>query len=323
MSPQKKPVHQKKRIHRKKPEQQYSPTGRRTRHDRGKPRLTTRDRFALTWVGEQYAMRFDQVQELLGQRAGHGATYEDEIGDSATHNVLDHWKKGKWVDTRRLDETGQVWVWLTKKGLTALSLPYQYLHAPNLGEEKLKHVSAITDVRLEHDDGTPGTQWTSERTLLQGTHRRRGDARVHRPDAVLTIGDDLIAIEVELSRKTESLLSHVLLSLVQDRDYHGQAYHDLKAQKGEAAAQRECWYARCCYTCVFYFARPTIRQHIRRVLGKLVHRGDMSMDEAKRISLWWYPLSVTRKQIAQEDQERKAPLDLGEDTGMVFEDQWE
>ncbi len=314
---------QKKRIHRKKPEQQYSPTGRKTRTDQGKPRLTTRDRFTLTWVGEQYAMRYDQVQELLGQCAGHGATYEDEISDSATHNVLDHWKKGKWVHTRRLDETGQVWVWLTKKGLAALSLPYQYHHAPNLGEEKLKHVSAITEVRLEHDRGEPGTEWISERMLLQGTHRRQGDTRMHRPDAVFLTGNQVIAIEVELSRKAESLLSRILEALVRQHDYHGYAYHALKANVGEEEAQTQLPQAWCAYTHVCYFARPAIRRSLRRVRTTLVQNEILSRNEAERISVLWYPLPVTKKEFAQEADEEYASINLDEDTEMALEDQWE
>lgn len=312
----------KKRVHRKKLDQPYSPTGRKTRKDWGIPRLTTRDRFALTWIGEQYAMRFDQVQELLGRRAGHGATYEDEISESATYNVLAHWKKGKWVITRALDETGLLWVWLTKKGLTALSLPYQYHNAANLGEEKLKHLYAITDVRLEFDRGASGIEWNSERMLLQGTHRRQGSTRMHRPDAVLLNGDQLIAIEVELSRKAEPLLSGILATVLSQQDYHGYAYHALKAQVGEEKAKAQLPQARRCYTNVYYFARPTIRRYIRRVRSKLFQRGILFSNEAERISVLWYPLAVTNEELAQEQDEDCASMDLEGSEELFLEDQW-
>lgn len=300
----------KKRVHRKKRDQPYSPTGRKTRKDRGILRLTARDRLALTWIGEQYAMRFDQVQELLGRYAGHGATDEGELSESAIYNVIAHWKKGKWVHTRALDETGRLWVWLTKKGLTTLSLPYQYHNAANLGEEKLKHLYAITDVRLELDRGTSRVEWTSERMLLQGTHRRQGLTRMHRPDAVLFDGDNLIAIEVELSRKAESLLSGILATILSQQDYHGYAYHVLKAQVGEEKAKAQLPQARRFYTHVVYFARPTIRRYIRRVRAKLVQRGVLFSNEAERISVFWYPLAVTDEELAREQEEDRASLNL-------------
>jgi len=63
-------------------------------------------------------MRLDQIQELLGQLAGHGAAHEDAISESATLNVIARWKQAGWVIAHRIDEAEPIWVWLTKKGLT-------------------------------------------------------------------------------------------------------------------------------------------------------------------------------------------------------------
>jgi len=110
--------HKKKQsVPRKKQECQSSPTGRKKRKDTSVPRLTSRDELVLTWIGQQYAMRLDQIQELLGQLAGHGAAHEDAISESATLNVIARWKQAGWVMARRIDVEEPQWVWLTKKGL--------------------------------------------------------------------------------------------------------------------------------------------------------------------------------------------------------------
>ena len=42
----------------------------RVRRDAGEIRLTDRDLWALRWIGEQYAVRMDQLRRLLGSRPG-------------------------------------------------------------------------------------------------------------------------------------------------------------------------------------------------------------------------------------------------------------
>jgi len=308
MRQKKKPVPRRK--HSLKKEQHSSPTGRKQRHDVGETRLLPRDELALTWIGQQLAMRLDQIQELLGQFAGHGAAHDDQISESSTRSAIARWKKAGWIYARRIDAQEPMWVWLTQKGLKRVGLPYQYQSLASLSEQDRKHLYAITDVRLELGDGAEGLEWTSERTLLQGTHRRRGHKRVHRPDAVLALGNDLIAIEVELSRKTESLLSEILVALLCERDYHGQAYHDLKAQVGEDKAQWQRPLAWRHYTQVYYYADEKKRRYVRDVLAKVVQKGYVSEEQAQLVRLWWYPLATTDEEIAREQQEMMAPLVL-------------
>ena len=40
---------------------------RATRKDKGRPRWTERDDYCLWWVGEQRAVRYDQLRRLLAQ----------------------------------------------------------------------------------------------------------------------------------------------------------------------------------------------------------------------------------------------------------------
>lgn len=297
---------------------QFSPTGRRKRKDANIARLLPRDELVLTWIGQQYAMRLDQIQELLGQRTGHGTTYWNQISESATRNVIARWKKAGWVQARRIDAQEPLWVWLTKEGLQRIGLTYQYQSLDRLSKHDRSHLYAITDVRLQLDDGTEGIEWTSERTLLQGVKRAAGYERVHRPDAVFACGDDLIAIEVELSRKTMPLLSHILEDLVSKKSYHGHAYHVLKALVGEEQAQRAFPEARRYYTHVYYYANGPIRKHIRRVLAKLIGQGRLFTEEAKRICVWWYPLPTNEAEVNQEEQEENASVDLEEDEWLFL-----
>jgi len=174
---------------------------------------------------------------------------------------------------------------------------------------------------LDLDDGPPETEWISERMMLQGTHRRKGGARVHRPDAVFVCGNDLIAIEVELSRKVPSLLSTILVALLTQHDYHGYAYHALKARVGEEQAKEQSPFAWRQYTGVYYYARPAIRRSLRRVLATQVQRGVLYSNQARRVSVWWYPLAGTDAEMAQELDEENATVDPSEDM-RLFLDEW-
>ncbi len=298
-------------------EQHSSTTGRKKRKDADAIRLLARDELVLTWIGQQYAMRLDQIQELMVQLASHGTTHGNQITESATRNVIARWKKAGWVQVRRIDAQEPLWVWLTKEGLRRVELTYQYQSLDALSKHDRDHLYAITDVRLDLDDGTEGIEWTSERTLLQGVKRIAGRVRVHRPDAVFAYGDDLIAIEVELSRKTVPLLSHILEDLVSKKDYHGGAYHALKALVGEEQAQRAFPEARRFYTHVYYYANAPIRKHIRRVRAKLVGQGRLFTEEAKRLCVWWYPWPMTEAEANQEEEENTS-VDVQEDEELFL-----
>ena len=87
-------------------------------------RLLPRDELVLTWIGQQYAMHLDQIQELLAQHADHGTTHGNQITESTTRNVIARWKKAGWVNARRIDTEEPLWVWLTKEGLRRIGLTY-------------------------------------------------------------------------------------------------------------------------------------------------------------------------------------------------------
>ena len=121
----------------------------------------------------------------------------------------------------------------------------------------------------------------------------------HRPDAVLFYEDDeIIAIEVELSRKSIALLSNILVSLVRDEDYH-----DLKATVGMDKAQLLCQKDWKNYTSIDYYAPAPLRMYIRSVMTRVVKEGRLSQRESELISVLWYPPTITDEDCQQEELE--------------------
>ena len=145
--------------------------------------------------------------------------------------------------------------------------------------------------------------WISERTLLQGVSRVKAKELPHRPDAVLYEDSEIIAIEVELSRKSIALLSNILVSLVHDEDYHGETYHDLKATVGMDKAQLLCQDDWKNYTSINYYAPAPLRTYIRSVMTRVVREGRLSQRERELISVLWYPPTITDEDCQQEELE--------------------
>ena len=303
-------------------QQQLSPTGRQLRKDRGGIRMKPRDRVALTWIAQQYAMHIEHIHLLLRQFPAQNGTHQIPLSKSSTYDIIRRWKQAAWVTVERGHDNEPMWVSLTKKGLTALSLSYQYHDLQAESTRDRKHLSAITEVRLSCEFMVQGLHWTSERTLLQGTRRRPGRELMHRPDAVLSSGTAHIAIEVELSRKTPSLLSHILVTLLREGDYQGQAYHDLKASRGAEAAQAQLPDAWHHYAQVWYFAPPSIRNHLRRVLATLVQQGHLSDEEAECVQILWYPLPITTEEVEQQQREKNAPVEPYRSEYRIREQGW-
>ena len=103
--------------------------------------MTERDVFALRWIGQQYAVRLDQLQQLLGQRPGHGAVHEGVISESATRDVVTRWRKAGWVCMERLRANQPPWIWLTRKGIHKVDLSYIYQDLHSLNTQERKHLS--------------------------------------------------------------------------------------------------------------------------------------------------------------------------------------
>src|SRR5947207_11164570 len=83
-------------VHGMDPYEMTSRKPRKPRSDRG-PRLTERDHQALSWIGQQYAVRLDQVQIVLA-RLGESGQYaskpkeEGRLTQKRTMDLVRRWK---------------------------------------------------------------------------------------------------------------------------------------------------------------------------------------------------------------------------------------
>lgn len=279
-----------------------SKKSRRTRRDAGAVLLTERDLFALLWIGQQYGIRLDQLQRLLGQRPGRGAAHRDWISEGAARDVVTRWKRAGWARSAHIRAKEPFWIFLSRAGLRTFGLTYAYRDLVAANVHDLNHLYGINEVRLDLDDllddPDADTTWVSERDLLQGVMRQRGKDLPHRPDAIFSENDDVSAIEVELSAKSSPALAETLIELVR-----GDEYLRLKGEFGTTQARTMSQGLSSPYTRICYYAPPTIRKLVRRTRARLVHDDVLSEQEAERIEVYWYPLAHSDQELAQEEQE--------------------
>lgn len=190
---------------------------RKTRRDKGVRLLTPRDVWVLRWMAEQYALRFDQLQQLLSRYPSNRNGIEPGPGGLSTSAVLQviaRWQEDPaWVEYQRIHVQTPGWIWLTPYGDRLLEIPYA---RHTLRENRLTHRYYVNAVRLDIEQRHPEYQWVSERFLLSQFSRRDANEKLaHTPDGeVHTSPERVIAVEVELSPKTDLELDAILLELL-------------------------------------------------------------------------------------------------------------
>jgi hypothetical protein len=152
--------------------------------------LHPRDLVLLGWLAEQYAATTDQVGVLLG------------CGSRSVQRVLARLRDAGLVCTHRVLVGQPAWVTPTRAGLRACGSQYK-LWQPKLGV--LLHTAAVNDVRLHIQSRSPGSEWVSERALARD--RRAGE---HLPDGVVVTDGQRVAVEVELTVKSERRVRAIL-----------------------------------------------------------------------------------------------------------------
>ncbi len=196
---------------------------RQVRRDAGQMRYTERDMWALTWIGDQYGIRFDQLQWLLGQRAGGPMRSGAELGHATVRDMIERWQRAGLVEHRKFLVGQPGWVWLTRRGLEQMDLPYRVWEPQASG---LSHVYWCSQMRLvlERRWAARGHRavWQSERRLRYEEEQQRREARAggttyttsHLPDAVVEVDDKTIAVEVELTAKTGARVRDIMRRVV-------------------------------------------------------------------------------------------------------------
>lgn len=283
-------------------------SSRKQRSDAGKTLWTDRDKFALTWMGHQYGIRLDHLQWLLGRYPGRGATHHNWISESAARDVVARWQRAKLVKVERIRAREPFWVWPTRLGLRKVGLPYTYRDLGQSSLDSLKHLHAINAILLDFVDDDEGTQWISERQLLQGVIHSPGKELLHRPDGQIYWTDGTVtAIEAELSLKKPPELAENLMELLR-----GEGYLRAKADFGWQMARSMSKSDQSQYAEIWYFAPPAVRRQVRRIRARLVSQGDISEQEAERIFVRWYPLATEEESEQEEAEDDEALTRLEE-----------
>jgi hypothetical protein len=171
-----------------------APVERRSGHET----LRRRDLDVLCWLGEQYGARVDQLETLL------------DCGPRTVQRVTGRLRAAGLVTTRRLLVGDPAWVIPTSAGLRAAG---QHFGAwqPRIG--LLAHVAAVNDVRLHVQARSPESEWIAERLLAR--ERRPGE---HLPDGVVITAGRRVAIEVELTVKSQRRVTAILDELTRRFD---------------------------------------------------------------------------------------------------------
>ena len=196
---------------------EQSPTHRvrKVRRDKGQVKWTPRDLAVLQWIGEQYLVRLDHLQVLLGRQAGAATKEQGRVARKTASNTVARWSKAGVVEAAQILAYQPAYVWLTRQGLTLVQLPFP-LWTP---KEGVAHYQAINQVRLMVEQRHPAAIWRSERHLNRERPFTRSQSQVeHRPDAELLIGAQTVAIEVERSAKTPQRLPAILYGLARRYD---------------------------------------------------------------------------------------------------------
>lgn len=188
---------------------------KKPRSDKGKVKVTARDKEILTFVGQQYAITLDQLQLLLAKYRVRTDLEIDRVSRSAALKVVNRWKAFEWVEYEPLSKFQENYIWLSAKGLKALGFEYRYrVPSQNMGE----HYFWVTQVRLyfmlskKNQGRFEG--WIPERELdRENEFKVKGEKYTHLADGELFHDGRRIAIEVELTKKDPQTLKGIFTQL--------------------------------------------------------------------------------------------------------------
>jgi hypothetical protein len=202
------------------------PKERKPRAEKRIVEITDRDKRAIKWIGEQYAVRFDTVQKLLGREPKNTNDFVPVNGVLSARNTrhaIGRWVTEGLVVQKKFLFEDPGWLWLTNRGLHAVQLNY-CLYLPSLGN--LNHLHHLNELRITLENRyKERLTWKSERELRQAFERMSRDHKKdwHIVDAVITVdGGPEVGIEVELTQKSERRHTELVERL--SRQYKGVWY---------------------------------------------------------------------------------------------------
>lgn len=187
---------------------------RKRRSDYGEIRLSERDVYLLTWIGDQSAVTVDLLHRLVNW---YNLQQDDDPVTSHTIKwLVNRWQKAGWIEKRKILADYPAFIWLTATGLEQAGLDYPY-YKPSFG--LANHIYQHNRVRLYvMERAQPGLFWRSERRIKA---ERDPDDNRHLVDSEIIYLDGefqgwTVGIEIELSLKTKDRLTSILQQLKQD-----------------------------------------------------------------------------------------------------------
>ncbi len=238
----------------------------RRRRDAGILQVTERDLLVLTWIAEQYCIAYDQLQRLLALYTPATTKHPDKVAPSTAQNAIERWLQLGYIDTpHKVIREHTTYLWLSRKGLRELDLPYAY-YTPK--PSTIRHLYATNAIRLHMQRFNLSSEWRAQRTIrLHTTERPLPDA------AFVMKSAPLVAIQV--------VEQHRLLTIsVQD---------ELTTMKKLTEGYPRLWYF------VHAQALPPLRAAIQE------HDSATSIDDQLTPRIVWYSLDV--KELPTERQE--------------------
>ncbi len=159
------------------------------RRDAGNLQVTERDVVSLTWIAEQFCISFDQLRRLLGRQPKAATKEMNVLSAPATRDIIVRWLQlGLIEEPRKLFSGYPPHLWLSRRGLARLDLPYPY-YEPK--PARIPHLYATNTIRLHLESYGLQSLWYAHRSLIRETDLRP------QPDAELrTGGIPIIAIQV-------------------------------------------------------------------------------------------------------------------------------
>src|SRR4051794_18532 len=147
---------------------------------------SARDLAVLPVIAEQCAVTQPQLARLIGR------------SERTARWLRDRWQRAGWAEGRVLLVGEPAFMWLTPQGQRVCDVDFKPWRPQAIG--RLPHLAAVTDVRLHIAERRPEAVWVSERVLARELAQQR-ERRAHLPDAEVLIGDQRVAVEVELTQK--------------------------------------------------------------------------------------------------------------------------
>ena len=183
-----------------------------SRSDAGIVQLTERDQYILTWIAEQYAIRFDQLQRLLGRHAKGTTKTPELLSVSGVRKAVDRWKRAELIDEpRKVSYQQPRYVWVSRQGLSTVALPYPYYEPRPAFLASVYHAN---NLRLQFESVYPDIRWISRRTLRAAFPLNQPAAQQpHQPTAELDMQDAIFALEVELTKRPRTELHRIYTEL--------------------------------------------------------------------------------------------------------------